>query len=326
MGVTDSGAATGWRFEACKLKLGTTSGTAFIRFGVGAAGTYCKVELENTVLQFGATTQSVRFFYGEFLWRNTASAIAGSVPATFITLSALPGHHNAVFQSLDLSALTGNLINVSEIAQGSVYTFSNCKLGSGFTFTTGTHSGIGGPEVNFINCDSEDTNYNYYRETAQGTIVDETTLVKSGGASDGTTPFSRKFVTNANSKFGWPLVSKPLSGWNDEIGSPKTATVEILHDNATPLKDDEAWLELDYLANSGDPGGAAVSNRKASPVATAANQASSSVTWTTTGMSNPNKQKLAVNFTPQKKGSVRGRVHFAKPSYTAYVDWKMTVA
>lgn len=324
--LSESSLAAGWRFEACKLKLNTTGGSAAFRLGIFGVNANCKIELENTVLEFGATGQSMQFGPCEFSWHNTASAIAGTAPTTLITpQTAIIGHHNASFHSVDLSAVTGNLLSVAGLDQGSVYNFVNCKLGSGFTFTTGTHSGIGGPEVNFINCDSGSTNYNYYRETAQGTIVDETTLVKSSGASDGTTPLSWKMVSNANTTLGWPLASAPIVVWNDNSGASKTATVEILRDSATNLKDDEIWVEVDYLADSGDPGGLAVSDRKASPVATAADQASSAVTWTTTGMSNPNKQALSVTFTPQKRGAVRGRVMLAKPSATVYVNPQVTI-
>lgn len=315
----------GWRFEACTLKLNTTSTSANTVFGTTNANRTCKIELENTVMQFGAAGQSVRFAACEFSWHNTASAIAGTAPTTLFVQDSVNRHHNVSVHGVDLSAITGNLMSVAVNVAGAVYTFANCKLGSGFTFTTGTHTGIGGPEVNFINCDSGSTNYNYYRETAQGTIVDEVTLVKTSGASDGTTPLAWKAVTNANPKFGWPLASHPIVAWNDNSGSSKTATVEILHDSATNLTDGEMWVEVDYLANSGNPGGLAVSDRKASPVAAAVDQAASSVTWTTTGMANPNKQALSVTFTPQKKGAVRARVMLAKASKTVYINPQVTI-
>ena len=327
LNVSAHTSSTGWRFEACKLKLNTTNATATILFGVlTTVNINSRVELENTVLEFGATGQSLEFNGVEFLWRNTANAIAGTAPTTLIsTNTSGTMHHNVVIDGVDLSAITGSYVSAAEKPQGGTYRFINCKLGSGFAFSTGTHSGIGGPEINFINCDSASTNYNYYRETAQGTIVDETTLVKTSGASDGTTPLSWKMVSNANSTLGWPLASAPIVTWNDNSGASKTATVEILRDSATNLKDDEIWVEVDYIANSGDPGGAAISDRKASPVATAADQASSSVDWTTTGMSNPNKQKLTVTFTPQKRGAVRGRVMLAKASTTVYVNPQVTI-
>ena len=37
-------------------------------------------------------------------------------------------------------------------------------------------------------------------------------------------------------------------------------------------------------------------------------------------MSNPNKQKLSVTFTPQQIGTIKCRVCLAKTSKTVYVD------
>jgi hypothetical protein len=59
---------------------------------------------------------------------------------------------------------------------------------------------------------------------------------------------------------------------------------------------------------------------------TPAAQTASTATWTTTGLTTPNTQKLEVTFTPQKKGLVQARVVLAKASKTIYVDSKLTVA
>ena len=108
-------------------------------------------------------------------------------------------------------------------------------------------------------------------------------------------------------------------------GSPITVTVEILRDSATALTDAEIWLEVSYLSASGTPLGAVARNIAADVFTTPANQASSSETWTTTGMSNPNTQALAVTFTPQMAGFLMARVMLAKASTTVYVDPKLTV-
>lgn len=121
------------------------------------------------------------------------------------------------------------------------------------------------------------------------------------------------------------LRSPEIMVWNDTTGSSKTLTIEILHDNATALKDNEVWVDAIYLGSSSYPLGTLVSDG-ASFVATAANQTTSSATWTTTGMSNPNKQKLSVTFTPQLKGFVIARVIVAKASYTLYVDPVATIS
>lgn len=149
----------------------------------------------------------------------------------------------------------------------------------------------------------------------------------TGGASDGDTPISFKMVSNANAEYPHlTLDSQVIAVRNTATGTSKTGTVEILHDSATALKDDEIWLEAVYLGTSGVPLGSTVSDAKADVLATAANQTSSSETWTTTGMANPNKQKLSVTFTPQEKGNVAFVVRLAKASYTVYYCPKVTVS
>jgi len=114
--------------------------------------------------------------------------------------------------------------------------------------------------------------------------------------------------------------------WNDAVGSSQTVTCEILHDSVTNLQDDEVWLETEYLGTSGFPLSLFANDRMADILATPADQAASSETWTTTGLTNPNKQKLVTTQTPQEKGWYRCRVVVAKPSYTLYACPKLAVA
>jgi hypothetical protein len=164
------------------------------------------------------------------------------------------------------------------------------------------------------------------RHQYEGDVYSETTIVRTGGASNGTTPLSHKLVSSAARKFTAPLYGPDLVIWNAAVGSAKTATVEIVHDSVTNLTDAEVWLEVEYLGTSGFPMSLFASDRKADILATAADQTDSSEAWTTTGLTNPNTQKLSVTFTPQEIGVVRARVVLAKASATVYVDPLITVA
>ena len=86
------------------------------------------------------------------------------------------------------------------------------------------------------------------------------------------------------------------------------------------MTDADIWLTVV------GPGSEVNSDQVADVFATPANQASSSATWTTTGMTNPNKQKLTVTWTPAKAGAVLGTVSIAAASKTVYVDNMMIVA
>lgn len=171
------------------------------------------------------------------------------------------------------------------------------------------------------NGDAADTNYKLWIEDYAGTIRDETTIVKTGGASDGTTDLSWNMTTSANAEYPMiPLESGEIVCWNDTTAAAKTLTVDILHDSTTNLKDDEVWLEVQYMGTSGFPLSTFISDAKADVLATAADQATAGGTWTTTGLTNPNTQQLSVTFTPQEKGYYICKVMLAKASYTVYVD------
>ena len=103
-------------------------------------------------------------------------------------------------------------------------------------------------------------------------------------------------------------------------------TCEILHDSVTNLQDDEVWLETEYLGTSGFPLSLFANDRAADILATPADQAASTETWTTTGLTNPNRQKLVTTQTPQEKGYYRCRVGLAKASYTVYACPKLSIS
>lgn len=202
---------------------------------------------------------------------------------------------------------------------------ANCKLPASWTGSLFTGTRGAGQRVSMYNCDNADTNYRLWIEAYSGSVRDETIIVRTGGASDGTTPISWKMVTNANSnELTVPLRSDPIAVWNSTVGTPITVTLETVTDNVT-LTDAEAWIDVDYLGTSGFPLGASISDKRATVLTTPANQTSSSVAWTTTGLTTPVKQKLSVTFTPQEVGFIYATVRLAKASTTVYVDPEITV-
>lgn len=182
------------------------------------------------------------------------------------------------------------------------------------------------------NCDSGDTNYRLWVEDYAGSVKHETTIVRTGGASDGTTTISWRMATTANAEYPVVLMCSPeIVAWNDTTGSSVTATIEIVHDSmgagsGSKFQDDEIWLEVMYLGTSGFPLGSWIRDCKADVLAAATNQDDSTETWTTTGLTTPVKQKLSVTITPQEKGFIHARVVMAKASKTCYICPKLTVA
>lgn len=321
-----SSSAWAWTLDACRLVLNNTNTGSVIQSGVTGGNVKAnRLVLNNTTLQFGSTSQFFRIISPTY-WRNTASALqGGTVPtALFNFLSGTQGYLECV--GVDLSAAgSGKTLVTASADIYSAAAFLNCKLGASVGLTTGAVAGPGGVAVRLVNCDSGDTNYRYQLTNYQGTITNEATVVRTGGASDGTNPFGRKLVSSANAKWYAPLETDPILLWNETVGSSVTVTVEVVTDGVT-LTDAECWLDVQYLGTSGFPLAAFAADRSADVLATGANQTSSSATWTTTGLSSPTKQKLEVTFTPQEKGWVSARVMLAKASTTVYVDPVMTAA
>jgi hypothetical protein len=318
--LTSNSAGSFNRFEACSFQLPNTDTTGRIGFGGAANGA---VELVNCTFQFGDATQAINGGAG-FLHIQGGSLLAGGTSPTAL-LKTTTGL-TALIEGFDLSNASASINLCATAAQNCRITFRNCKLPSSWSGVL--NSSAPAVDGHFIldNTDSSNTNYRLWMKNPYGEITSETTLIKTGGANDGTTGLSWKFVSTADAKFQNPLLSHEIVRWNDLTGSALTVDVDILHDSATNLKDDEVWLEVQYLSSSGTPLGTFVNDAKANILATGADQTASSATWTTTGMANPNKQKLSVTFTPQMKGFIHAVVKVGKASYTLYVDPKLTVS
>ncbi len=310
-------AASWWRHEACAFRLATTSSNGSIGAGVsGTSHNNNAVEWVNCTVQFSHVSQTVQV-RDSLLWLSTANAVTGATIPTSLFKPTVNGTGRITCMGVDFSALGSgkNIVDLS-VASASEYTFVDCKLGASVGLTTGSIVGQSGAFAYFINCDSADTQHRYHYQDYAGTISQETTIVRTGGASDGTTAFSRKFVTTPNAKFYAPLYGPWFKFWNTTL-SAQTIGIEVLTDNVT-LKDDEAWIEVEYQGSSGVPCGVFARDRAADVLATGANQTTSSEAWTTTGLGTPVTQVLSVSVTPQETGWIRARVVVARPSTTLY--------
>jgi hypothetical protein len=300
------------RLESCTLALKTTASSRSISTLVGGLG---QVALYGCTLEFGNTGQYFGHGGTGHVWVENCT-ISGSAVTTLVDGSAATSTH---FSGCDFSA-GATAMNLCAAASYGLTTFRNCKLPASWSGTLGvapTSRLTVGREMH--NCDSGDTNYRVQKQTYAANLVQETTLVRTGGASDGTTPISWKIASTANADWHRTFTTPEIVRWNSTIGSAVTVSCEILHDSATALTDAEVWLEVMHLGTSGVPLGTWASDRAADILATPANQTTSSATWTTTGMTNPNTQKLAVTITPREVGFIHARVVVAKASKTLYV-------
>jgi hypothetical protein len=312
--------STSHRFDNCSLRLGTSAASAAtLTLGAaGVGGDY--VELNNTTVSFGHANQSITV-YARLKWRNTLSAILGAIPGNLLTTGTSRGGSIECI-GVDFSALgSGKVILLaSGTSQASTATFVDCKLDAAVT-KAGQPLTHGGLDVDFIRSGASGVNYTVQRSRNSGTLTEETTIVRTGGASDGTTTIAWKIVTTTDSNYSLPFECPPIAIWNDITGSSVTATVEGIWGGGAVPNDDDIWLEVEYLGDASSPQGSFVNDGKADLLATAAGQASSSQTWG----GSTTKFKLGVAFTPQQKGWLYGRIKIGKASTTVYVDPLVTL-
>lgn len=307
--------STALYFEQCSLNLTSTGSASILGIGQNITSSDSIITLTGCALTFGSTAQSfsLNTGFGSFTMIGGSIAATGSVPVTLI--KGQTGRSSfCLLRDVDLSAITGTIFLLSNSSQFGYFELQNCKLGSGVTIASGAGAGPGSLYVKSHNSDSAATNYRYFYSAYGGVIQQETTIVRTGGATDGTTPLSWNITTSANAQFTQPFVSEEIAQWNDNSGSAKNATCYLTSN--TSLTNALIWMEIEYPSSSGSPLGSTV-NTRVVPLGTPAALTSDSSTW---GGSITNKYKMAVSFTPQMKGPVKMRIYCADPSITAYID------
>lgn len=298
---------------------------------VGNGGSFvqgAKVIWNNCSVRFANSGNRISVTNADLRWNGGSVESGGTSPTSLFTATSNQRSAQVIVSGVDLSNLssTAKLVETGS-GQSYSFVFRDCKLPASWTGSLCSSAASVGSRFEMYNCDSSGTNYRLWIEDYAGSIKHETTIVRTSGASDGTTSLAWKMASSADAEFPTIVLYSPdIQLWNDTTAASKTLTVEIVHDSVTALNDDEVWLEVMYLGSSASPLGTWITDAKADVLATAAAQTGSGVTWTTTGLTNPNKQALSVTFTPNMKGPYVCRVALAKASKTIYVDPLVTVA
>lgn len=312
--------AHGLWLDNCHLEVGGVNAVAGPQIGALASSGNddVTVTLTNCRMKFAATTQLLKLAYGRHHISGLSLDSAGSTPTTLLQgVSSCPTYTKIEASDLSGEAWT-NLISAVSTAWTTVE-LRNCKLPSGTSLSTGTHTGPGGVKLTVHNCDSGDTQYNYGELTYAGTVVDETTIVRTGGGAT-----SVRMDSSANVRFPYLPLTVEGAIYNDTL-SARTLTVEVIHSGvggggSGDFTNAELWVEVQHQGTSGFPLGVVdIDDRAADVFATAADQDNSSVTWASSPAT-PVKQYLQCSFTPAEVGYVHFKVCLALASKTVYVD------
>lgn len=332
--------ASGYTFASMCIE-GT--GPGFTVFEIGTTGTSnylysgnaypVRVIIRNGDIKLNNAGNYIGTSQGTLHWYN------GVLVAPNETTYLVSGYMGlAVIEDVDLSAMCAGATSRYLIQDGSssmaIYLFKRCKFPSGAGFAIQnrasyqmTEFGVGSyPRLIIDQCSSGTSLTVTETHDRWGDTIKEATLIKTGGASDGTAGFAFKMVSTSLAKDGLHSAhASPVIAGVLDVATSQTVTVDCLVDSATNLQNDEVWMEISYPKNAGDVLGARATDRF-TPLDTPADHASSTATWTTTGMSNPNEFKLEITFDPGQVGPYEIRVFLSKPSTTIYVDPKPAFA
>jgi hypothetical protein len=306
-------------FNNCALRLGGTSGGNLV-VGTTTTGVGNECVWDNTTFQVSAAGSGIARRLCMFTWKNTSSAITGATLSTNLFINSGAGGWSFI-EGVDLSALGSGKTLVPSVQGPVKFFFKDCKLGASVTVAA-TPVSSGNAEVDLIRCDSGDTNYRHERYRYEGTQTVETTVIRTGGASDGTTPIAWKLITTANSKRHLPFEAAPISIWNETVGSPLTLTVEGIWGGGAVPTDADIWMDVEYLGTSGFSLGNFASSGPADQLVAGTNLGAGSGTWG----GSTTKFKLEKQITPAEKGPITVYIKAAAASSTFYIDPKITVS
>jgi hypothetical protein len=312
------------RFENCSFQIGAGSlSSAVIGIGGFASGTAGN-DFVNCTFSFSNVGQGLQVGAGPITWRNTPDpCFLGTIPNPIIKPNgATPAF--MLIEGVDLTSAGSNTLFLNSNA-ATLFTVKNCKLHAGpivgsFTVSAATLN------IDIVNSDSGANVYRNERYHQLGQTTTSTTVVRTGGATDGTTPISHYIQPTSLARPFRPYNSLPLMIWNDVVGVTRTVTLYGAVNILTALpRNDQFWFDLEYMGTSGLPIASLISTGLATPLSASATVAvTDGSTWSGLGGSNA-IFSMSASFTAQQKGYV---VVYPKASatYNVYVDPKLVLS
>jgi hypothetical protein len=309
-------------FKNCSFVVRNTNSTSLIGVGPIAGVNPSQLLWDNCTVQFGAVAQSVQLRSASFEWRNTPSALQGAIIPT--ALFSTGGYSmSAVCRGVDFSAFTGQLFQNNPINNVPLV-FEDCKFNSSMArYGTTTAAYYSSTPLITVRCDSGATSHKATRDEYAGSQSVDTEITRVGGATDGIIPVSHKIVTNAQATFLTPYRMLQLSKDNDRVGEDVTVTVYGAVNAAVLPKNDELWMDVQYLGSASSPIATFKSTCKSHPLAAGAAVASDGSTWNGMPATGWTPFKLVAVLTspqPQLPGYIYANVRAARPSATYYID------
>jgi len=285
---------------------------------------YSLILIKNGNMQYAYAANTIKNIH-YFGWFG-GSLIAPNGITNLIDLSTSTNYRGEhIVRDVNLNAMgAGYLVNVGNSKVNVI--FERCKLPTNLAgFSNGIWPLAGGflGKIKGHHCSYENDSWGFFEESVEGTVQAESTIIRTGGASDGVQGISWKMVSSNQIFEGFTCLTSPtINLWNTST-SPITLTVHGIIDSAVNLQDDEVYLEVEYPADTTSGLGTLKTTQKI--YEGIADLPTSTETWAES-MANPNRFKLAATFTPAQAGPIAARVCVGKPSTTIYVCPKAVIS
>lgn len=312
--ITMNGNSTVLCFRNCALTLGNTSGSSI--FYIGASNVNSEFLFVNSIFTFGSVAG--QFINGAHFGRVrfiSGSIAGGAIKPTSVFASARASE--LLLRGVDLSDFGSGVTLMGAGNGAGVTVLQDCAFGASVTVAATPSNRA--HRVYVVRSDSAGTNYRHEQYTYLGTQTVETTIVRTGGASDGTTPIAWKIVTTANSKWIAPYECLPIGIWNDTTAADVTVTLYGIWGGGAVPNNDDIWMEVGYLGSAATPIQSLVTASKADNLAAGAALTTDASAWG----GSTTKFKISCTLSgpqPAQKGTMYIYVKAAKTSSTFYID------
>jgi len=305
-----------WVLDSCQLQNPTTSTNSNFLVGSQTIPRAIYIKLKNTTFTFGHSGCAIILAGARFVWEDTPSAIAGATqPLRLFDDASSGASGDAWIEGVDLSAIASGQTLVAAINAPKTFTFKDCLLSSNVIIAAAPQDPAYA-ETFLLRSDGAGTNYRNEKYQYMGTQTVETTIIRTGGASDGTTSISSKITTTVNSNWFTPFEAFPIAIWNSTTASNVTATLEGVWNVAALPNNDEFWFDFEYQGSASGPLGTFKRGTKADGLAAGAALTASTEAWDSLVTARANSTVYALGDV-RKVASNSGRIFFCTTAGTS---------
>ena len=308
------------KFVDCTIGTGATSGGG-LRF-IAPPNATMVVELVNTTVMSLSTAFSIQLSGSLMIWRDSPNALAGTMPTVnngLFSASAFNGTRSQIIcDGVDFSPLASTtlLLGISSTC-GVTMTLRNCILRNrayvGIPTFNGS-SGYGTPQtytIDATNCDFGGEIYSHTRWRNGDYLLSEPLVVRTGGASDGTTAIGWSILRGqSNVSWDFPFESFPVAAWNTTAGSAVNVTFYGVWNSAALPNNDDIWQDIEYYASPTSTLGTVQRGTKGNFLATGTPLSASTEAWDSGLSARANSTAYLTTSDPVKVASNPGRIFF----------------